>query len=88
MTSERLGEMFKGDSADMCTKQILLVSMGEQADLSSVHRRGARTPIGASENYLLNCSMFSLIFHHILKLSQAFIQVLQKSASLSSFCLK
>ena len=28
MTSERLGEMFEGDSADMCGEKFLLVSMG------------------------------------------------------------
>ena len=48
MTSERLGEMFKGDSADMCAGKFPLVSMGGRADTSSVRRRGARTPIGAS----------------------------------------
>ena len=35
MTSERLGEMFKGDSADMCGGKFLLVLMGEQVDPSS-----------------------------------------------------
>ena len=48
MTSERLGEMFKGDSADTCGGKFPLVSMGGRADTSSVRRRGARTPIGAS----------------------------------------
>ena len=51
MTSERLGEMFKGDSADTCTGKFPLVSMGGRADTSSVRRRGARTPIGASEKF-------------------------------------
>ena len=32
MTSEGLGEMFKGDSADMCAGKFSLVSMGGQAD--------------------------------------------------------
>jgi hypothetical protein len=36
-----LGEVFKGDSADMCAGKFPLVSMGGR-------RRGARTPIGAS----------------------------------------
>ena len=48
MTSERLEEMFKGDSADTCGGKFPLVSMGGRADTSSVRRRGARTPIGAS----------------------------------------
>ena len=40
MTSEGLGEVFKGDCADMCAGKFPLVSMG-----------GARTPIGASGNF-------------------------------------
>jgi hypothetical protein len=51
MTSERLGEMFKGDSADMCAGKFPLVSMWGRADTSSVRRWGARTPIGASGNF-------------------------------------
>ena len=30
MTSEGLGEMFEGDSADMCAKEFLIMLMGEQ----------------------------------------------------------
>ena len=55
MTSEGLGEMFEGDSADMCARKFPLVSMGGQVNTSSVRRRGARTPIGASGN--LNSSL-------------------------------
>ena len=43
LTSEGLGEMFEGDSADTCARKFPLVSMGGRA--------GARTPIGASGNY-------------------------------------
>ena len=32
MTSEGLGEMFEGDSADMCAGKFPLVSMGGRAD--------------------------------------------------------
>jgi hypothetical protein len=32
MASERLGEMFKGDSADTCAGKLLLVSMGGRAN--------------------------------------------------------
>ena len=53
MTLEGLGEVFKGDSADMCAGKFLLVSMGERADPSSVLRRGARTPIGAGRICLI-----------------------------------
>ena len=51
MTSERLGEMFKVDSADMCARKLPLMSMGGRAETSSVHRRGARTPLGASGSF-------------------------------------
>ena len=44
--------MFKVDSADMCAGKFLLVSMGGRANPSSVCRRGTRTPIGASGNFL------------------------------------
>ena len=50
MTSEGLGEVLKGDSADMCAEKFPLVSMGGRADQSSLCRRGARDRIGASEN--------------------------------------
>ena len=53
MTSERWGEMFKGDSADTCAEKFPLVSMVGRADTSSVHRQGARIPIGASGNLLI-----------------------------------
>ena len=49
MTSEGLGEMFEGDSADMCAGKFPLVSMGGRADTSSARRRGARTPISVSK---------------------------------------
>ena len=62
MTSERLGEMFKGDSADMCAGKFPLVSMGGRADTSSVRRRGARTPIGASGIFWIkdDCPLFAI----------------------------
>jgi hypothetical protein len=58
--------MFKGDSADMCGGKFPLVSMGGRADPSSMRRRGARTPIGASE--ILNQDLkqtegFTLLCH-------------------------
>ena len=42
MTSEGLGEMFEGDSADTCTGKFLLMSMGGQAEgimCEDPHRR-------------------------------------------------
>ena len=43
MTSERMGEMFKGDSVDKCAGKFLLVSMGGRVDPSSV-RAGEHGP--------------------------------------------
>ena len=48
MTSEGLGEMFEGDSADMCAVKFPLVSMGGRAEGLTCADPGARTPIGAS----------------------------------------
>ena len=39
--------MFEGDFEDMCAGKFLQVSMEGQADPSSLHRRGLRTPIAA-----------------------------------------
>ena len=52
MTSEGLGEMFEGDSADMCAGKFPLVSMGGRSEGLACADPGARTPIGASGNYL------------------------------------
>ena len=46
MTSEGLGVMFEGDSADMCAGKFPLVSMEGLAGAD----QGTRTPIGASGN--------------------------------------
>ena len=41
MTSEGLGEMFEGDSADMCAGKFPLMSMGGRAEgLSKTLRKG------------------------------------------------
>ena len=50
MTSEGLGEMFECDFADTCTETFPLVSMGGQADPSSVQGHRARINIGVSKN--------------------------------------
>ena len=47
MTSEGLGEMFEGDSADMCARKFSLVLMGGRAEGLACADPGARTPIGA-----------------------------------------
>ena len=48
MTSEGLGEMFEGDSADTCAGKFPLVSMGGRAEGLACADPGARNPIGAS----------------------------------------
>ena len=45
MTSEGLGEMFDGDSADMCAKNFLLMSTGGRAE-------GLGTPIDLIGNFV------------------------------------
>ena len=50
MTSEGLGEMFEGDSADMCAGKFPLMLMGGRAEGHVCADPGARTPIGVSEN--------------------------------------
>ena len=50
MTSEGLGEMFEGDSADMCAGKFQLVLMGGRAEGLACADPGARTPIGISRN--------------------------------------
>ena len=56
MTSEGLGEMFEGDSADMFGGKFPLVLMGGQAEGLACADPGARTPIGASRN---NCFLLT-----------------------------
>ena len=48
MTSEGLGEMFEGESADMCAGKFPLVSMGGRVEGLACADPGARTPIGTS----------------------------------------
>ena len=52
MTSEGLGEMFEGDSADMCAGQFPLTLMGGRADGLACADPGAMTPSGASGDYI------------------------------------
>ena len=47
MTSEWLGEMFEGDSADICAGKFLLVLMGGRAEGLACADPGERTPISA-----------------------------------------
>ena len=60
MTSEGLGEMFEGDSADKCAGKFLLVSMGGRAEGLACADPGARTPIGVSGIYTENTIFFKI----------------------------
>ena len=55
MTSEGLGEMFECDSADTCGIKFPLVLMVGRAEGLACADPGARTPIGASRNFLVLC---------------------------------
>ena len=48
MTSEGLGEMFEGDSADMGPRRITAHVDGGKSGGSSVRRPGSKGPVGAS----------------------------------------
>ena len=52
MTSEGLGEMFEGDSAETCAKKIPLMLMGGRAEGLECANHVARTPIGMSGIFL------------------------------------
>jgi hypothetical protein len=53
MTPEGLGEIFEGDSADICAGKFLLVSIGGRAENLACTDPEARTPIGASGIFLI-----------------------------------
>ena len=59
---KELGKMFEVYFADMCANKFLLVLMGERADLSSVRRQGASTPISTSRRFfqLVSNSCFGI----------------------------
>ena len=59
MTSEGLGEMFEGDSADTLAGKFPLVSMGGRAEGLACADPVARTPIGASVNF---CNFTSISY--------------------------
>jgi hypothetical protein len=50
MTSEGLGEMFEGDSADMCDGKFPLMLMSGRTESLACADPGTRTPIGMSGN--------------------------------------
>ena len=54
MTSEGLGEMFEGDSADTSASKFPLVSMGGRAEGLACADPGARNPIGANGIFFIS----------------------------------
>ena len=81
MTSEGLGEMFEGDSADTCAGKFPLVSKGGRVEGLACADPGARTPIGASG--ILRCFGFGqvcnqtifhfAVFYYIFLVSELYI---------------
>ena len=61
MTSEGLGEMFEGDSADMCAGKFPLTSMGGRAEGLACADPGARTLIGVSGNFTIILLVFLVL---------------------------
>ena len=58
MTYDGLGEMFEGDFIDTTADKFPLVSMGCWAEGLACTDPGAKTPIGASENFSLSVLIF------------------------------
>ena len=62
MTTEGLGEMFEGDSADTCAGKFPLLSMVGRAEGLACADPGARTPIGAGGIFCPSAEWLSLGF--------------------------
>ena len=73
MTSEGLGEMFEGDSADTCDGKFPLMSMGGRAEGLACRDPGARTPIGVSG--IFSSFFFSFFFMPYLKTQKPSMEV-------------
>ena len=67
MTSEGLGEMFEGDSADTCTGKFPLTLMGARAEGPACADLGGRTSIGVRENFFhpVVCTKSGLIGEYV-----------------------
>ena len=64
MTSEGLGEMCEGDSADKCAGKFPQVSMGGRAEGLACADPGARTPISAGGNFHFQILMEVQIYNN------------------------
>ena len=51
ITSDGLGDIFEGDSADTCAEKFPLMSMGVRLEGLVCANQGARTPIGVRGNF-------------------------------------
>ena len=60
MTSEGLGEMFEGDSADTCAGKFPLVSMGGRADRQACADGERGPPSAQAEFFSFSLSFLSL----------------------------
>jgi hypothetical protein len=59
-----LGEMFEGDSAEMCAGKCPLTSMGGRAEGLACADPGARIPIGVSRILFLSFSLSFFPAHY------------------------
>jgi hypothetical protein len=79
MTSEGLGEVFKGDSADMCTGKFPLVSMGGRAN-SQACADGERGPPSARSETFKQTLLF--IIHYCNPIQQMTVDPWSRSHGL------
>ena len=61
MSSEGLGEMFEGNSVDTCSGKFPLTLMGGRAEGLACADLGARTPIGASGNSIIEANRLAMV---------------------------
>ena len=84
MTSEGLGEMFEGDSADPCAGKFPLTSMEGRAEGLLCADPGARTPIGVSGILLNNLIDFILndLYYYVLTFYSISCSLLENLSSI------
>ena len=87
-----LGEIFEGDSADMCAGKFPLTSMGGRAEGLTCADPGARTPIGASgnlHNFLIfsSSSMYSEMIYFVNLVIETLFEFVCYTNTNVSFCL-
>ena len=88
MTSEGLGEMFEGDSADTCAGKFPLVSMGGRADRQAC-ADGERRPPSALAEIFFSFSITrrtNLDFKTIIESRKAYITLTSMATRRSRIC--